>query len=450
MADSVDLSSLVQSGRVSRRLYTDPKVFELERQRIFAKVWLYAGHESQLREPGDFFTTRIGTRHLIVTRHSDGKIYALHNRCPHRGSQVCPEPHGRTLRFICPYHAWTFNNRGDLIGVPHATGYDAQFAGRKTDLGLEALPRVDSYRGFIFVSMAESGPSLREYLGEVVCEAFDNFVDRAPDGELELVPGKLVQTFRANWKLQIENSIDLVHPPVLHYNAVKVSAEFMRTATPGQPVPAAIEVFRSNGLPFKQWDEVGVFALSHGHCYMEGFLPKADDDVPEDDVRFGSDDQLRFPTQAQYKAALVQRHGREKAEQILSFHRHNTIVYPNLFINPRLQQLRVLNPVAVDLTEQHCHVFRLKGAPPEALHIAVEFLTASNSPSSIATTDDHEVFERIQHGLADGEREWLDLTRGLGRERTTPHGIRAEGTSELPMRNQHHAWAALMMAGERA
>jgi benzoate/toluate 1,2-dioxygenase subunit alpha len=448
MSQAIELSDLVQPGRVHRRIYTDPAIFQREMERIFERAWLYVGHESQVREAGDFFTARVGRKKIIVSRHTDGLLYALHNRCSHRGSEVCPEPRGRTKRFVCPYHAWSFNNKGELLGVPHASGYGEGFRERKSELGLEPVARIDNYRGFIFASLAVSGPTLEEYLGRVVCEAFDNFVDRSPEGEIELVEGKLIQTFRANWKLQIENSIDLVHPPVLHLNAVQVSADFMREAPAGRPVPAAIEIFRSNGLPYQQWDQVGQFALDRGHCYMEGFFPKSDDPTLDEDARFGSDDQMRFSTQADYKAALIARHGRDKTEQILGFHRHNTIIYPNLFINPRIQQLRVLYPVAADRTEQHCHVFRLKGAPEEALHVAVAFLTASNSPSSIATTDDHEVFERIQHGLQYGETQWLDLSRGLGLESATGQGLRAVGTSELAMRNQHKAWAELM-AGER-
>ncbi|MFD2499868.1 SRPBCC family protein [Rhizorhabdus histidinilytica] len=316
------------------------------------------------------------------------------------------------------------------------------------DLGLEPIARLDGYRGFLFGSLAAEGQSLFDFLGDDVRAAFDNFVDRAPDGDLEISEGKLVQTFNANWKFQIENSIDLVHPPILHSNAVQVSREFLEGSEPDQPVPTAVDIFRSNGLAFEEWDEVRQYALANGHCYMKGFLQKADesDAAPDDDSRFGSDDQMQFEGQLAYKQALIARHGREKTEEILAFDRHNTIVYPNLFINPRLQQIRVLQPTAADRTEQHCYVFGLRGAPPAALHAAVAFLTAANSPASIVTTDDHEVFERIQAGLASGDRDWLDLTRGVGREVRTPTGLQAVGTSELVMRNQHLAWKNYMVA----
>lgn len=445
MFDTDELSRMVSGHRADKRIYTDPDIFDLEMDRVFGHAWVYAGHESQVREKGDFFTARIGRARIIVARHSDDRLYAFHNRCTHRGSLICAEEHGNRKRFVCPYHAWTFRTDGSLIGVPHRVGYEPGFKDRMAALDLARVPRLGEYRGFIFASLADSGPDLSDYLGPQVRDALDNFVDRAPEGRLELVPGKLVQTFRANWKLQIENSIDLVHPPVLHQNAIQVSNEFIKKSGKDEELPAAVDIFRSNGLPFDQWDEVKLHALERGHCFMQGFLQKLDDDhAADEEARFGSDDQMRFGTQAEYKAALIERHGREKAEEILSFNRHNTIIYPNLFINPRIQQLRFLQPTAVDRTEQHCHVFRLAGAPPEALRVAVAFLTASNSPASIVTTDDHEIFERAQEGLVASDESWLDFSRAAGNEVPTDDGLTAVGTSELAMRNQHKAWAELM------
>lgn len=445
MLDSAMLSTMVGNGRADRQIYTDPEIFNLEMDRIFARVWIYIGHASQVKGRGDFFTTRVANKHLVVTRNTDGKIHAFYNRCSHRGSRICDEKSGNRTRFVCPYHAWSFGADGRLIGLPHRSGYANSLKDRVDELGLEQVARLGEYRGFIFAKLTPGGQSLEAFLGKQVCEALDNFVDRAPDGELELASGKLVQTFRANWKLQIENSIDLIHPPVLHQNAIQVSNEFMKDVDDPRTAPVAIDVFRSNGLAYDVWDDVKQYALENGHCYMEGFLQKtAEELAPDEDARFGSDDQLQFSGQGDYKAALIRRHGKERAEQILEFNRHNTIIYPNLFINPRLQQLRILQPMAVDRTEQHCYVFGLKGAPPEALQTAVAFLTASNSPASVVTTDDHEIFERVQEGLASGELEWLDFSRGIGRERELPIGLEAVGTNELAMRNQLKAWARYM------
>jgi hypothetical protein len=165
---------------------------------------------------------------------------------------------------------------------------------------------------------------------------------------------------------------------------------------------------------------------------MGGFLTKS---IDED----GAIDENGWRAlQARYRRTLVERHGEKRAEEILSFNRHNTIVYPTLFVNSRLAQIRVLQPVSVDCTEQHGYIFRLKGAPEEMFEAAVRMVNTNNSPSSIVTSDDHEIFERIQESLGTGTRDWADWSRGLHDEE------RSVGTSELPMRNQHRAWVEYM------
>ncbi len=436
-----DLSELVGHGRVHRRFYTDPAVFEQELDRIFRRAWLWLGHESQLEHPGDYFTTRMGRDRIIVARHTDGRIYAFHNRCTHRGAEVCPRPSGHTRLFECPYHAWTFRTDGTLDAVPIASGYGAGFEARRTELGLERVARVASYRGFVFGSQVADGPDLETFLGAAVCAAFDNFVDRAPDGRLALAGGKTVQRYRANWKLQIENSIDLLHPRILHRNAVEAADS---TALPGREPPLEWDVVRSNGLSLREWDNMRIAALERGHCWMGGFITKSIDDDAAAGAAFVQGEEGWRALQANYRASLESSRGRERTAEILAFNRHNTIVYPNLFVNPRLQQIRVLHPVAVDHTEQHGYVLRLGGAPEGMFEAAVRMLNTNNSPSSIVTTDDHEVFERIQESLASGAGEWVDWSRGLDAEAPFEGGQSGVGTNEIPMRNQHRAWAQYM------
>lgn len=443
MTTTNELSELVGHGRVHRRFYTDPTVFDQELQRIFRRAWLWLGHESQLQRNGDYFTTRMGRDRVIVARHDDGRIYAFHNRCAHRGAEVCPRPAGNAQLFECPYHAWTFRTDGSLDAVPIASGYGADFAQRRGALGLERIARVASYRGFVFGSQAADGPDLETFLGAAVRAAFDNFVERAPDGKLALAGGKTVQRYRANWKLQIENSIDLLHPRILHRNAVEAAD---RTALPGREPPLEWDVVRSNGLSLREWDNMRIAALEHGHCWMGGFITKSIDDDAAAGASFAQGEEGWRALQAQYRASLEARHGTERTAEILAFNRHNTIVYPNLFVNPRLQQIRVLHPVAADHTEQHGYILRLGGAPAGMFEAAVRMLNTNNSPSSIVTTDDHEVFERIQESLASGAGEWVDWSRGLDAEAPFEGGQSGVGTNEIPMRNQHRAWAQYMRA----
>ena len=91
---TTDLGDLVQPGRVPRRVYADPEIFELEMERIFGRIWVYVGHESQVTKPGDFAVTRIGRRPMVMVRHTNGKIHVIHNQCAHRGAMVVAEDSG--------------------------------------------------------------------------------------------------------------------------------------------------------------------------------------------------------------------------------------------------------------------------------------------------------------------------------------------------------------------
>ena len=117
------ITRLVQPDRVHHSVYSDPAVFGLEMERIFGQAWLLLGHESQVRTPGEYFTTRMGREPVIVVRDADGAIRVLVNRCTHRGAMVCPEGKGTAKQFVCPYHGWAFATDGSLRLVPIPQGY---------------------------------------------------------------------------------------------------------------------------------------------------------------------------------------------------------------------------------------------------------------------------------------------------------------------------------------
>src|SRR5258708_38873260 len=108
MAANEQLAMLVQPDRVHRSVYADPAIFELELERIFGRAWLVFGHESQVRNAGDYFTTRMGREPVIVARQDDGSERALINRCAHRRSMVCAEGPGNAERLACPYPSWRY------------------------------------------------------------------------------------------------------------------------------------------------------------------------------------------------------------------------------------------------------------------------------------------------------------------------------------------------------
>ena len=206
-----DYDELVFEDRVHRLLYTDPRIFDEEMTKIFGAVWVYLGHESQIPEPNDFVTARLGRRPIILVRDSGGVLRALYNRCTHRGSTVCREARGSAKSFQCGYHGWTFLNSGKLNGVPWPDGYADNFDDEKFNLA--QVPRVESYRGFVFGTLNLDAPPLAEYLGGVA-GPLDEWLDRHPGGKVVLCEANRLK-FKGNWKLLYDNSADGYHVGVL-------------------------------------------------------------------------------------------------------------------------------------------------------------------------------------------------------------------------------------------
>ena len=213
----MDLDQLVEPDRVHRRCYTDPEIFEQEMRNIFERIWVYCGHESQVPNVGDYHAVTIGRQPMLMVRNRDKSIHVLYNRCPHRGVQVCGNQKGNTGdAFVCSYHAWSFNLDGRIRAIPLKQGYDGtRMSTDNPDCSMKAAARFDSYRGFVFASLVEEGPTLLEFLGDAKV-AFDDMCDRSPVGEVEVVPicHRVIQ--HSNWKFFMENQLDALHPSVTH------------------------------------------------------------------------------------------------------------------------------------------------------------------------------------------------------------------------------------------
>ena len=214
-----DLSAFIRDDRVHRRLYTDPDLFELELERIFGRAWIYVGHESQVKSPGDFYTTRIGRQPVLMVRHEDGEIYVLNNRCAHRGAMVATAEAGSVSEFRCAYHGWTYGTDGKLSAVPIAQGYPGNLDFDDPANSLLPVARSDTYRGFVFANLSTEGPGLREFLG-FMTTSFDDMIDRAPGDEIEVAGGVFKHAFNANWKVYLENLCDGVHPSNVHESSI--------------------------------------------------------------------------------------------------------------------------------------------------------------------------------------------------------------------------------------
>lgn len=429
---SPGFAALSTEQRVHRSVYTDPAVFAAEQERIFRRAWLYVGHESQVREAGDWLLTRLGPDEMILIRGEGGALSLLHNRCPHRGSRLVSGERGHSRHLICPYHAWSFDAVGTLTGLPLPEGYPEGYLQNASARNVARAPRVQSYRGFVFASHATHGPSLTEFL-QGIAFAIDNLVDRAPEGRVTQVGGALRMVYRGNWKLFMENAVDLVHPGFVHASAVAAARSDRDAASLPGVTGQVVQMQLANGLRPAEWDELSIHGFAGGHVSMDSFYRQGVIAAQRDD-----------PVFKRYFDALAGAHGEVRAREILAIDRFNNLVWPNVSINSRFQAMRVVQPLAPDLTQVTSWCFALDGAPEEMTRLTLRFLTAAASPASLVAADDLEVFERCQRGFAGLGPEWLDISRGVLRDRESDSEWLAPGTSEIPIRLQFGAWRRWM------
>ena len=200
---------------VPYQVFCDPAVYDLEQERIFrGPTWSYVGLEAEVANPGDFRSTFVGDTPVVVSRDKAGKLHAFVNRCAHRGALVCRESRGNRATHTCIYHQWSYNQQGDLIGVPFRAGirrqggYPADF-----DLAQHSLQklRVDTYNGLIFASFSSEVEPLADYLGSAMRPWLDRVFNRPVR-----VLGYARQFVHANWKLYSENVKDPYHASLLH------------------------------------------------------------------------------------------------------------------------------------------------------------------------------------------------------------------------------------------
>lgn len=197
-------------------IFTDPETYRREQELIFqGPFWSYVGLEAEIPKSGDFIRSEIGDKPVIVVRDEAGAVNVLVNRCAHRGVALCHHDHGSAKELVCPYHQWTYDLRGKLLGVPFRRGYKGQggmtedFA--TADHGLQAL-KVAVRGGAIFAAFDHSVEDFETYLGPTTLRYFDRVFTGRP---LEVL-GHSRQRIESNWKLMVENIKDPYHGSLLH------------------------------------------------------------------------------------------------------------------------------------------------------------------------------------------------------------------------------------------
>lgn len=247
-----------------RDFYRDEAFYQLDLDNLFHKEWIFAGHDCEIPNAGDYFTMQLGQYPLIVARAADGKIHAHHNTCRHRGFRVCDQLHGSAKRFVCPYHQWSYDPDGRLVRARamEEQGFDA------SQYGLKAA-HAESVGGYIFVSVADVPPDFSQ-VREMAAPYFAPF--DVPNAKVAF---ELTIIEEGNWKLVLENNRECYHCAGSHPELCRTFPEapsFMRTTNAqGEGV---IEKFwnarEAEGLPSR-------FRIADNGQYRVSRIPLMDD-----------------------------------------------------------------------------------------------------------------------------------------------------------------------------
>jgi nitrite reductase/ring-hydroxylating ferredoxin subunit len=216
LSDGTPLRDLVNlhTREVSMRVLADPEIYRLELDRIFTKTWQLVAHETEIPQPGDFVTRRMGNDQVIVARDMKGEVHVSLNMCTHRGMRVCRSDSGNARVHRCIYHGWAFRPDGAFIGAPVEGEQMHGDVFAKTELGLRKA-RVTLYGGLVFATWDIECPSLDEFLGDM--KFYYDMLFCRTEGGLEALGPPQRFTLPANWKAAGEQSAcDGFHTLTLH------------------------------------------------------------------------------------------------------------------------------------------------------------------------------------------------------------------------------------------
>ncbi len=410
---------------ISRRCWSDAGVYALEKRGIFAKSWLFLGHESQIRLPGDFVQAYMCETPIILSRGQDGAIYANINSCTHRGLPVCRADHGNTKRFVCPYHNWSYSVEGNLVTIPQES--EVAHKPDKSQLGLKRVPRVEAWRGMIFGSFNESIIPLDEYLGDMRFY-LDAFFDRFPAG-IEFMGAPHRWVINANWKLPMENQLgDVNHGAFLHSAIIPREAQ---------------DVIEKLGYSV-------VTTPGHGATFR--LMPE---NAPVDDVAwgmeavgaiFGGDEVQNYLREIQAQAA-------ERVGDLRSRMKGLTYgIYPNLSFLWSNTSFKVSHPRGPGKVEYWSWAVVPADAPDHIKRVLRTNYSSFFGPAGILEQEDSEVWSQQFLGsnidFADDRPYYYGL--GLGEERSHPDmpGLVSVTANEFYARHFFMRWRDELQAME--
>jgi benzoate/toluate 1,2-dioxygenase alpha subunit len=299
---------------------------------------------------------------------------------------------GNARVHVCAYHSWSFDSAGCNKNIKARKGgcYSAAFDSDNHDLA--RLPAFAEYRGFLFGSLSADVPSLEEHLGDAA-HLLDLVADQSEDG-IELVPGCVVFTYDANWKVQLENCSDGYHFTSAHSSYINILGK--RNAKAG--TMAMRSTMEDNSIFDENAEGIqgGSFSFRGGHALVWG--------------KMGVSEAMPLYERAEELAARV-----GKVRRDWMFNLRNLTIFPNLQLAENASsQLRVIRPISPGRTEMRTWCFAPKGESAVARRQRIRQYEDFFNPSGLATPDDTIIYENCQRGFASRIAPWLQgYSRGM-------------------------------------
>ena len=417
-----------EHGDISREIFVNAELYRREIEQIFGRAWLFVGHESQVRKPGDFFLSKMGEESVILTRDRANKIHVFLNSCRHRGMKVCRYDEGNTTNFICPYHAWSYATDGRLVGVQDYDNlYKPPFD--KAEWGLVEVAQLANFHGTIWATWDPKAPSFEDYLGEAAfglngaLRAWDG-----TDGETELLGSVQKWIVPTNWKFIAENfSGDNLH--VVSHRSVE-----MVGIGPGGTAGRRDD-----------YGEARRAAYPGGHGIVYSLVPPK-----ENFVQYSAS-----PVTSAYFAECWKKRLQRLGDKAGIFPLIGTI-FPNMsFHGQQPRTLLLAHPRGPHETEMWRFYFVDKGAPEEVREFLRRYYIRYSGPAGMTEQDDMENWHyasKASDGLV-ARRYPYHYQAGLGRGGTDAlipgrvTGKEAPGTEQNP-RAFYKRWAEFLDAAD--
>ena len=423
----------MKNGTISREIFVDPDLYEIEKEQVFARCWLFVGFEDQVRKPGDYFVSRMGEESVILSRDRDNTIHVFLNSCRHRGMKVCRYDEGNTPVFTCPYHGWSYAGDGSLVGVPrYKDAYREELD--KSQWGVVEVAQLANVRGTIWATWDPDAPSFDEYLGDIK-PYLEMWFDK-PDGseaDLEVIGGVYKWTLPCNWKFGAENfNGDMYHGRPTHR-----SVDLLRLSPSGQQGRHTNDNVSRPGMMFN--------LAHHGHGRIA--------------LGYNFEDQPYAPTYPNNPVAEEYfRDAYERRKKLLGDRSKlrnagGGTIFPNGTTGTG-DSMCVWQPNGPDSTEQWRWFFVQRDAPQEVKDMMRHYLIRYGGPGGLTEEDDMENWN-YAHRASKGtiaKRYPYNYSIGLGhdqRESKVPwlvdRGLIAEQmTTEMNQRRTYKLWADLM------